>query len=63
MLDGVDQDAVIARTEGVTAAFLKELLRKAALLAAEATRPTRRARSAERRSTQRRRSTERARRA
>src|SRR5215472_14690228 len=36
VLDGVDLDAVIARTEGVTAAFLKELLRKAALLAAEA---------------------------
>ena len=36
VLDGVDLDAVIERTEGVTAAFLKELLRKAALLAAEA---------------------------
>jgi len=36
VLDGVDLDAVIGRTEGVTAAFLKELLRKAALLAAEA---------------------------
>jgi ATPase family associated with various cellular activities (AAA) len=36
VLDDVDLDAVIARTEGVTAAFLKELLRKAALLAAEA---------------------------
>jgi len=36
LLDGVDLDAVIARTEGVTAPFLKELLRKAALLAAEA---------------------------
>ena len=35
MLDGVDLDAVIARTEGVTAPFLKELLRKAALLAAD----------------------------
>jgi len=35
-LDGVDMDAVVARTEGVTAPFLKELLRKAALLAAEA---------------------------
>jgi PII-like signaling protein len=35
VLDGVDLDAVIERTEGVTAAFLKELLRKAALLAAE----------------------------
>ncbi|MGH3167134.1 MAG: AAA family ATPase [Trebonia sp.] len=31
----VDLDAVIERTEGVTAAFLKELLRKAALLSAE----------------------------
>jgi ATP-dependent 26S proteasome regulatory subunit len=36
VLDGVDLDGVIERTEGVTAAFLKELLRKAALLAAEA---------------------------
>ena len=36
VLDGVDLDAVIARTEGVTAPFLKELLRRAALLAAEA---------------------------
>ena len=35
VLDGVDLDAVIERTEGVTAPFLKELLRKAALLAAE----------------------------
>jgi len=35
VLDGVDVDAVIARTEGVTAPFLKELLRKAALLAAD----------------------------
>ena len=35
VLDGVDLDAVIERTAGVTAAFLKELLRKAALLAAE----------------------------
>lgn len=35
VLDGVDLDAVIARTDGVTAPFLKELLRKAALLAAE----------------------------
>jgi cell division protease FtsH len=34
-LDGVDVDAVIERTEGVTAPFLKELLRRAALLAAE----------------------------
>ena len=36
MLDGTGVDAIVARTEGVTAAFLKELLRKAALLAAEA---------------------------
>jgi hypothetical protein len=35
-LDGVDLEAVIARTEGVSAPFLKELLRKAALLAADA---------------------------
>jgi cell division protease FtsH len=34
-LDGVDLDPVIERTEGVTAPFLRELLRKAALLAAE----------------------------
>jgi ATP-dependent 26S proteasome regulatory subunit len=36
VLDGVDLDAVIARTEGVSAPFLKELLRRAALLAADA---------------------------
>jgi hypothetical protein len=36
VLDGVDFDQVIERTEGVTAPFLRELLRKAALLAAEA---------------------------
>jgi hypothetical protein len=36
VLDGIDLEAVIARTDGVTAPFLKELLRKAALLAAEA---------------------------
>jgi ATP-dependent 26S proteasome regulatory subunit len=36
LLDGIDLDPVIARTEGVTAPFLKELLRRAALLAAEA---------------------------
>ena len=36
MLDGTGVDAIVARTDGVTAAFLKELLRKAALLAAEA---------------------------
>ena len=35
LLDGVDLDPVIERTEGVTAPFLRELLRKAALLAAE----------------------------
>jgi hypothetical protein len=35
VLDGVDLDAVIERTEGVTAPFLKEMLRKAALLAAD----------------------------
>jgi len=36
VLDGVDLDAVIARTGGVAAPFLKELLRRAALLAADA---------------------------
>jgi hypothetical protein len=34
--DGVDLDEVVERTEGSTAPFLRELLRKAALLAAEA---------------------------
>src|ERR1700729_2670023 len=34
-LDLTDPDDVIKRTEGVTAAFIKELLRRAALLAAE----------------------------
>ena len=34
-LDLADPDTVIERTEGVTASFLKELLRKAALFAAE----------------------------
>ncbi|MDQ3475532.1 MAG: hypothetical protein M3492_04110 [Actinomycetota bacterium] len=34
-LDLSDSEAVIARTQGVTASFLKELLRKAALIAAE----------------------------
>jgi hypothetical protein len=34
-LDGVDLPAVIERTAGVTASFLKELLRKAALFAVE----------------------------
>jgi hypothetical protein len=36
VLDDTGVDAVVARTDGVTAAFLKELLRKAALLAASA---------------------------
>jgi hypothetical protein len=36
VLDLVRPESVIERTEGVTAAFLKELLRKAALLACEA---------------------------
>jgi hypothetical protein len=36
VLDGVDLDEVVERTDGVTAPFLRELLRKAALLAAEA---------------------------
>ena len=36
VLDVTDLDQVIERTEGVTAPFLRELLRKAALLAAEA---------------------------
>ena len=35
MLDLADPDAVIERTEGVTASFLKELLRRAALFAAD----------------------------
>jgi hypothetical protein len=35
-LDGADLDEVVDRTEGTTAPFLRELLRKAALLAAEA---------------------------
>jgi len=38
-LDLTDPDAVIARTEGVTASFLKELLRRAALRAADETGP------------------------
>jgi len=33
-LEATDLDAVVERTEGVTASFIKELLRKAALLAA-----------------------------
>jgi SpoVK/Ycf46/Vps4 family AAA+-type ATPase len=36
VLDGVDLDEVVERTAGSTAPFLRELLRKAALLAAEA---------------------------
>jgi ATP-dependent 26S proteasome regulatory subunit len=36
VLDGVDLDEVVERTVGSTAPFLRELLRKAALLAAEA---------------------------
>jgi hypothetical protein len=36
VLDGVDLDEVVERTNGSTAPFLRELLRKAALLAAEA---------------------------
>ena len=35
VLDLADPDASVARTEGVTASFLKELLRRAALFAAE----------------------------
>jgi ATP-dependent 26S proteasome regulatory subunit len=34
-LDGVDVDVVVAGTEGVTASFFRELLRQAALVAAE----------------------------
>jgi ATPase family associated with various cellular activities (AAA) len=36
VLELTDEETVISRTEGVTASFLKELLRKAALLACEA---------------------------
>src|SRR5262249_45749378 len=36
MLEGVDLDEVVERTDGTTAPFLRELLRRAALLAAEA---------------------------
>ena len=36
VLDGVDLDEVVERTDGSTAPFLRELLRKAALIAAEA---------------------------
>jgi len=35
VLDLSDRDGLVARTEGVSAAFLKELLRKAALIAAD----------------------------
>jgi ATP-dependent 26S proteasome regulatory subunit len=35
VLDLAEPEAVITRTEGVTASFIKELLRKAALFAAE----------------------------
>jgi ATP-dependent 26S proteasome regulatory subunit len=35
VLDLADPEVVITRTEGVTASFLKELLRRAALVAAE----------------------------
>ena len=35
MLDLADPEIVISRTEGVTASFLKELLRRAALYAAQ----------------------------
>lgn len=35
MLDLAREDSLIERTEGATAAFLKELLRKAALLSCE----------------------------
>jgi ATP-dependent 26S proteasome regulatory subunit len=37
VLDLVDPDVVVRRTEGVTASFLKELLRRAAIEAAERT--------------------------
>jgi hypothetical protein len=37
VLDLVDPDVVVRRTEGVTASFLKDLLRRAALEAAERT--------------------------
>ncbi|HEY6278867.1 MAG TPA: ATP-binding protein [Streptosporangiaceae bacterium] len=37
LLDLADPDAVISRTEGVTASFMKELLRRAALRAADET--------------------------
>jgi ATP-dependent 26S proteasome regulatory subunit len=36
VLELTEEDVLISRTEGVTASFLKELLRKAALLACEA---------------------------
>ena len=34
-LEGIDLDAIVQRTDGVSPAYIKELLRKAALLAAE----------------------------
>jgi len=40
-LDSVDVDALVTRTDGVSAAFLKELCRRAALLSAESTEPSR----------------------
>jgi cell division protease FtsH len=43
VLDLSDPEEMVTRTDGVTAAFLKELLRRAALLAAEAARPGERA--------------------
>lgn len=39
VLDLSDPEEMVTRTDGVTAAFLKELLRRAALLAAEAAQP------------------------
>jgi ATPase family associated with various cellular activities (AAA) len=39
VLDLSDPESVVSRTDGVTAAFIKELLRRAALLAAEAAGP------------------------
>ena len=41
VLDLSDPDAVIGRTEGVTASFMKELLRRAALRAADESEPAR----------------------
>ena len=39
-LDGVDLDEIVNRTEGMTASFFKELLRKAALASVAAGRPS-----------------------